>query len=104
MPNYYNKDFLRTLRNDISISEDITDMLLLTVRHESTRLRFRCPRCYQYHTGINYVANLARCFDCEENFNPIDLVMAAEECNFLTAVEKLDMEWFRKKKLSDISE
>ncbi|MEJ2264490.1 MAG: hypothetical protein P8X95_13675 [Anaerolineales bacterium] len=31
----------------------------------------------------------AECFDCKENFNPIDIVMATGECTFLEAVEYL---------------
>jgi hypothetical protein len=32
---------------------------------------------------------LARCFDCQKNFNPIDLVIAVANCSFLDAVEYL---------------
>jgi peptide subunit release factor 1 (eRF1) len=92
------------LRNQIPVEEVITDLLMLTVRHEFERLRFCCPLCYHYETSINPKANLARCFDCKKNFNPIDLVIAVEECSFMQAVEKLKMELFRKKIRASISE
>lgn len=89
MSNGYPADFLRMIRNRIPIEKVIITMLNLEVRHTSKWLRFRCPRCYKFHTATNPNTNLARCFDCKENFNPIDLVMAVGECNFVEAVEYL---------------
>ncbi|WP_208596420.1 hypothetical protein [Desulfonatronospira thiodismutans] len=44
-------------------------------------------------TACNPRTNLARCFRCERNFNPIDLVMVVKGLNFREAVEFLqDME------------
>ena len=89
MPNYYPADFLRTIRNQIPIEKLIVTMLNLEVRHTSKWLRFRCPRCYNFHTATNTDTNLARCFDCQKNFNPIDLIMTVGNCGFLDAVEFL---------------
>ena len=89
MPNYYPADFLRTIRNQIPIEKLIVTMLNLEVRHTSKWLRFRCPRCYNFHTATNPDTNLARCFDCKQNFNPIDLVMAVAGYSFVEAVEYL---------------
>lgn len=89
MTNCYPADYLRMIRNRIPIEKVIVNMLNLEVRHSSKWLRFRCPVCHTFHTATNRSTNLARCFDCKENFNPIDLVMAVGECTFVEAVEYL---------------
>ena len=89
MSHYYSPDFLRMLRNDIPIDEVIVGLLNLELRNAGKMLRFRCPLCQGFHTAINHETNLARCFDCQENFNPIDLIMAVGNCGFLDAVEFL---------------
>lgn len=89
MANCYPADFLRMIRNQIPIEKVIVKMLNLEVRRASKWLRFRCPRCHNFHTATNRGTNLARCFDCKENFNPIDIVMAVGECTFVEAVEYL---------------
>ena len=89
MSKHYTADFLRMLRNQIPIDEVIVDLLNLEVRNDHKRLRFRCPLCYNFHTATNHETNLARCFDCEKNFNPIDLVITVGNCGFVDAVEIL---------------
>lgn len=89
MPKHYSADFLRMLRNQIPIEEVITDLLNLEVRNDHQILRFRCPLCHNFHTATNHQNNLARCFDCKQNFNPIDLVITVENCSFHDAVESL---------------
>lgn len=89
MAKHYTADFLRMLRNQIPINEAIVDLLNLEVHNARNMFRFRCPLCYNFHTATNHVTNLARCFDCQKNFNPIDLVMTVEKCSFLDAVEIL---------------
>lgn len=80
---------LRMVRNQIPIDDVITEMLRLDIRHTDTVLRFRCPLCSNFHTATNPKTNLARCFDCEKNFNPIDLVLEVTQCSFVEAVERL---------------
>ena len=89
MSKHYTADFLRMLRNQIPINEVIIDLLNLEVRNDHELLRFRCPLCDNFHTATNHKTNLARCFDCKNNFNPIDLVMTVENCGFLNAVKIL---------------
>jgi len=89
MSTHYTADFLRMLRNQIPINEVIIDLLNLEVRNDHELLRFRCPLCDNFHTATNHKTNLARCFDCKNNFNPIDLVMTVENCGFLEAVKIL---------------
>jgi hypothetical protein len=82
-------EHLHALRNDIDIRSVITDLGIPT-RNRGTRLSFRCPKCTEYHTAINPRTNLARCFRCQKNFNPIDLVMAERRSTFLEAVAYLE--------------
>lgn len=77
------------LRNEIPIDEVIVDLLNLEQRNNHKMLRFRCPLCQGFHTATNHKTNLARCFDCQKNFNPIDLIMTVGNCGFLDAVEFL---------------
>ncbi len=85
---YFTDDFLRRLRNDININE-VIGALGLETRRGTDLLRFRCPLCHGFHTATNPKTNLARCFDCKVNFNPIDLVMAATARSFVETVEFL---------------
>ena len=89
MSQYYPADFLRLLRNAIPIDEVIVDLLNLEVRNGGEMLRFRCPLCLNFHTATNHKTNLARCFDCKKNFNPIDMVITAGNCSFVEAVKIL---------------
>jgi len=89
MSQYYPADFLRMLRNDIPIDEVIVDLLNLEVQKDRKTIRFRCPLCYNFHTATNHKTNLARCFDCEKNFNPIDMVITVGNCGFVDAVKIL---------------
>lgn len=89
MSTYYPPTLLRRLRNDIPIDSVIIHMLHLEVKNPHELLRFRCPLCSSFHTATNHQTNLARCFDCKKNFNPIDLVIAVDDCSFIDAVEFL---------------
>ncbi len=53
-------------------------------------LRFLCPCCGEFDTATNPWTNLARCFRCERNFNPIDLVMLERRASFLEAIRYLE--------------
>ena len=89
MSKHYSANLLRMLRNQIPIDEVITDLLNLKLRNVNAILRFRCPLCHNFHTATNHDTNLARCFDCQKNFNPIDLVMTVGKCSFVDAVQLL---------------
>ena len=91
MTNHYSDKLLRNLRNHVPIDTVVIKMLRLDLRRNQNdpHLRFRCPLCGRFHTATNPKTNLARCFDCKKNFNPIDLVMAVIKCDFVEAVEML---------------
>ena len=94
---YYPSALLRTLRNQIPIGNLIVQGLQLEVYSRGGRLRFRCPCCGSLHTATNSATNLARCFECRKNFNPIDMVMAAGKCNFVEAVEYLKRQYLQQR-------
>ena len=85
---YFTDDFLRKLRNEINIDE-VIGALCLETRRGTDLVRFHCPLCHRFHTATNSKTNLARCFDCKVNFNPIDLVMETTGSNFIDSVEFL---------------
>ena len=88
MANFYTDDFLRMLRNKVKIDR-VIDVLMLDTRQGKDLLRLRCPVCQGFHTATNSKTNLARCFDCRCNFNPIDMVMAVTASGFVQTVEFL---------------
>ncbi len=89
MKKRFSSDLLRSLRNDIPIDDVIRVHCNLACTERHGRLCFLCPRCREFHTATNPRTNLARCFHCGLNFNPIDIVMAAKECTFQDAVDLL---------------
>ena len=82
-------DMLWKLRNLIPIDQVIENIVYLNARRSKDLLRFQCPLCQNYHTATDKKTNLARCFDCRKNFNPIDMAMKALNLEFLDAVELL---------------
>jgi len=92
MTSHYPSSFLKMLRNRIPIDKIIVQVLNMSLKPNCHRLRFCCPKCYGFHTATSSKTNLARCFDCKKNFNPIDLVMAVAGYSFVEAVEYLKNE------------
>ena len=84
----YTDDFLKMLRNQVNIDR-VIDLLMLDTRQGKDLRRFRCPLCDRFHTATNPRTNLGRCFECQKNFNPIDLVMAVTAYSFVETVEFL---------------
>lgn len=76
------------LRNNISINALIR-YLNLPNKFREGFLRFLCPICGEFNTATNPKTNLARCFRCKKNFNPIDLVIVVRKCSFKDAVTLL---------------
>ena len=80
---------LRRLRNDVPIVELIAE-LGIPVSRRGSRSVFRCPTCEDFASAVNPRTNLARCFRCRRNFNPIELVMAERRLRFLDAIAYLE--------------
>jgi hypothetical protein len=89
MPRFYPDRLLRRLRNDISFSR-LFVCLNWPHKRRNDQLVFVCPLCKETQSAVNPRTNLARCFSCETNFNPIDFTMAATACTFVEAVHFLE--------------
>jgi len=85
---YFSDDLLRRLRNQIPFTS-LFESLHWPHKRRGDQLAFLCPRCRETHSAINPRTNLARCFHCQTNFNPIDFTMNARECDFVEAVNYL---------------
>jgi uncharacterized CHY-type Zn-finger protein len=89
MPRFFSDQLLRALRNDIEFSR-LFAHLHWPHKRRNNQLVFVCPRCSETLSAVNPRTNLARCFHCETNFNPIDFTMAATDCSFTEAVHMLE--------------
>lgn len=85
----FSAELLRQIRNQIPVLVLIRDRLQWPCKISEGIFRFLCPLCCDFHTATNPRTNLARCFRCRRNFNPIDLLMVADQCSFLQAVTRL---------------
>jgi hypothetical protein len=83
------KEMLRQLRNDIPIEELIARVLDIPHKYTEGYFRFLCPLCNEFNTATKKETNLARCFRCRRNFNPIDMVMTYHGSDFLETVRFL---------------
>ena len=77
------------LRNNVPVDALIENVLNIPVKQSDGLFRFLCPVCNEFQTAANLSANLARCFRCERNFNPIDIVMIAKGVGFVESVNYL---------------
>jgi DNA primase len=82
------REMLRRMRNEVPIGRALA-LAQVPVKESEGYLRFLCPLCGEFNTATNPRTNLGRCFRCQRNFNPIDLVMAAEGSSFIDAVRRL---------------
>ena len=89
MAQRYSSEELQRLRNKVLVNDVIVHILDMPSKVRDGYLRFLCPLCSEFLTACNPRTNLARCFRCERNFNPIDLVMVVKGLNFREAVEFL---------------
>lgn len=80
---------LSFLRNRVPINHVIETMLSVATGNDNGKLSFACPVCRSMNTGINARHNLARCFDCRLNFNPIEFVMHQLHLSFVDSVKWL---------------
>ena len=85
----FSDEELRRLRNEVSIPQLLANLHWPHKRREG-QFVFVCPRCGESRSDHNPKENLVRCFSCETNFNPIDLVMVELQARFLDAVSYLE--------------
>jgi len=89
MTRFFPDWLLRKLRNEISFRKLFT-RLHWPHKRRNDQLVFVCPLCSECQSAVNPRTNLARCFYCKTNFNPIDFTMAAQKCTFVDAVQFLE--------------
>ena len=89
MAKYFTRQLLYRLRNEIAIADLLVRLDWPHKRREG-RFVFLCPLCGEFLTATNPRTNLGRCFACERNFNPIDLVMLIRGVDFVNAVHYLE--------------
>ena len=89
MPDRFPPEMLKRLRNDIPINLVIKEFLKIPVKFSEGYFRFLCPICSEFVTAANPKTNLARCFRCKKNFNPINMVMVTKQITFRSAVDYL---------------
>lgn len=85
----FSDEELYNVRNRIPIRHVIETLLAIPSETVHGVFRFRCPLCAGRHTAINPETNLSRCFDCEKNFNTIDLCMRVRRTDFVESVKFL---------------
>ena len=86
--NSFTQQQLFQVRNEIDIDWLITQQLNLE-RQFNGMWRFCCPLCQQFNTATQKKTNLSRCFNCQKNFNTIDLVIYSKKINFIPSVHYL---------------
>ena len=89
MKRRFTSDELFKLRNLIPVDMLIRDQLDIPSKFSEGFFRFLCPICNGFKTATNPSTNLARCFSCQKNFNPIDLVMTVKGTGFIESVKYL---------------
>ena len=83
---------LTFLRNRVPVTQVIKTLLEMPTRSTNGKLSFACPLCGGFATSVNAAHNLARCFACRQNFNPIELVMHQLQTGFVDSVK-----WLKKR-------
>jgi len=92
MAKFFTRNQLYNMRNNIPLA-DVLRLLQWPHKTRDGRICFVCPHCSETLTAINQRTNLARCFRCEINFNPIDLVMVIKDYDFVAAVHFLQQQF-----------
>ena len=88
MKRFSDEELVR-IRNILPVRWVIEILLQLPCGEVEGVYRFSCPKCNESRTGLNPNTNLARCFRCERNFNPIELVMTDRKLSFVASVKWL---------------
>jgi predicted RNA-binding Zn-ribbon protein involved in translation (DUF1610 family) len=83
------REYLRRLRNEIDFG-NLFRHIRWPHKRQDGKLIFVCPECGESQTDVNRRTNLARCFRCKKNFNPIDMTMAVYRIEFIEAVGQLE--------------
>ena len=83
------REHLRRLRNEIDFGH-LFRYLRWPHSPNHGKPTFVCPDCNESQTSVNPRTNLARCFRCQKNWNPIEFTMQVYRIEFLAAVGQLE--------------
>jgi hypothetical protein len=86
---FVTRAYLHRLRNEVPF-QLLFRKLGWSHKRVGIQLRFVCPVCSESQTSINPATNLARCFRCQRNWNPIDFTITVTNCEFLQAIAQLE--------------
>lgn len=89
MTRRFSPEELSFLRNKVPIGQVVETLLALPIQKRNGKLSFSCPICGGFDTSINTAHNLARCFVCHQQFNPIEFVMHQLKIGFVDSVKWL---------------
>ncbi len=84
----FTSEQLYRVRNSIPI-DALIKQLQIPYKISDGIFRFLCPLCNGGHTATHSETNLARCFDCQTNFNTIELAMRCRKTGFVDSVKAL---------------
>jgi len=84
------RDRLRQLRNQIDFRSLFYRLGWPWKHRDDGVLQFVCPQCSESQTSVNARTNLARCFRCDRNWNPIDFTMAVTQMEFVETIDFLE--------------
>lgn len=84
----FSKGDLYHLRNNIPIT-GVIKKLDIPFKISEGYFRFLCPACKEFNTAVNPNTNLARCFLCRKNYNPIDIVIKVKNISFVESIDYL---------------
>ena len=89
MSQRFSNDHISAIRNRVPVLFVIQKLLDLPNKEQDGFMRFLCPCCSEFRAAVHKTENLGRCFLCQRNFNPIDLVMADRKLGFVQTVKLL---------------
>lgn len=85
----FSKGELHQIRNQIPVRVVLEALCGIECKESESYTRFVCPVCNEMQTSIHPRENLGRCFRCQRNFNPIELVMFGCKLSFVDSVKLL---------------
>jgi DNA primase len=89
MGQYFTRDYLRRIRNEIPLNS-LLERLNWPSKYREGEFFTLCPGCQEFLVKKTPQENLGHCFSCDRNFNTIDFTMLIKEVDFVIAIGILD--------------
>ena len=90
IPKSLDAEHLRRLRNEVPFPRLLDELQWPWKKRYDGVILFVCPKCSESLTSVNPKTNLARCFPCRMNWNPIDFLEYTTPMEFRQVVAYLD--------------